>query len=95
MWITGLRFSMIKNLDCEESWLKTMTMPAQRKRDISISGSVMFSDLDGNICGLMDSITCYRLQIDCMALDSYETFILAEMLSRRVIYLEVGEYGDF
>ena len=93
--VTGLRFSMLKNLECKKLWIEVLTIPEQRTRDISVNGKVALIGLDGNLNGLLDSISCDHLLIDAMTLDSDETIRLTEMLSRRVKHLEIGDCGDF
>jgi len=93
--VTGLCWSMLENIKCEGLYLER-TLPSS---PASTSQNNIFFDkvrlwykrrADDDISGLLDNITCKRLDIHNMLLNNAETWSLTKMLSNRVETLGKG-----
>merc|ERR1719300_1128015 len=61
--VKGLTFSMLNNIECLELELEDIKIPAQVKKNISVSAMVFLTNISGNVSGLFESISCDGLNL--------------------------------
>jgi len=86
--VRGFCISMLKIVkDLRHFSVKNMSVKAL-KQDICVDGDVSLSNICGDVCGLLDSIKCDKLEISYLKLNTNETKSLTKMLTKRVRSLE-------
>ena len=87
----GFELSMLGNLNCEELQLESLSIPASAPlttQVINVSGCILV-DIIGNLCGLLDNITCDTLYLDTLDVDATCDSLL-KMLPSRVRKLDLA-----
>ena len=92
--VNGFRLSMLQNIQCESLKLSDLKIASQVPQNINFGGQVILHGINGDLCGLFESITCGKLRIRDMTLNSDETRSLTEMLKSRLRMLEVTYLKD-
>jgi len=89
----GLELSMLGNLNCENLELSFLSIPTPVTQEIHVRFCGLHQ-ISGNLCGLLDSITCDTLILD-NEFDDVTCDSLSKMLPSRVRKLELSiRYKD-
>jgi len=92
--VTGLCFSMLEDIKCDEFRLHDMPAPTQMNQDISVNGRVTLNKISSDVSGFLDRLTCDDLEFHDMKLDSSVAQSLTVMLDRRVKNVRFNGYFD-
>ena len=90
--VTGFELSMLSNLRCKELMLSFLSIPTSVTQEINVKNCYLLHRISGNLCGLLDSITCDTLHM--AEIDDATSDSLSKMLPSRVRELELRNYQD-